>query len=121
MIFCDVQDHHTHQDVSHSPRAILKRQIERLKDLGYTCSAATELEFFVYRETYEQAREKGYQSLTPISAYNEDYHIFQTAKEEGLMRDIRNHLAAAGIPVENTKGEAEAGQAEFKPPFSHEA
>jgi len=118
MIFCDVQDHHTHADVPHSPRAILKRQIKRLAALGYTCTAATELEFFVYRETYEQAREKNYQSLTPISAYNEDYHIFQTAKEEGLMRPLRNQLYAAGVPVECTKGEAESGQAELNIRYS---
>ncbi len=118
MILCDVQDHHTHQDVPHSPRAILKRQIARLESLGYTCTAATELEFFVYRETYEQAREKQYQSLTPVSAYNEDYHIFQTAKEEGLMRPLRNQLYAAGVPVECTKGEAESGQAELNIRYS---
>lgn len=118
MILCDVQDHHMHKDVPHSPRAILKRQIERLKALGYTCSAATELEFFVYRETYEEARAKNYQKLTPISAYNEDYHIFQTAKEEGFMRPLRNQLFAAGVPVECTKGEAEAGQAELNIRYS---
>ena len=118
MIFCDVQDHRTHADVPHSPRAILKRQIKRLAALGYTCTAATELEFFVYKETYEQAREKNYQSLTPISAYNEDYHIFQTAKEEGLMRPLRNQLYAAGVPVECTKGEAESGQAELNIRYS---
>jgi len=118
MILCDVQDHHAHQDISHSPRAILKRQIERLEVLGYTCSAATELEFFIYRETYEQAREKSYQKLTPISAYNEDYHIFQTAKEELFLRPLRNQLFEAGVPVECTKGEAEAGQAELNIRYS---
>lgn len=118
MVLCDVLDHRTHQDVPHSPRAVLKRQIERLKSLGYTCSAATELEFFVYRETYELARDKNYLKLTPISAYNEDYHIFQTAKEEGFMRPLRNQLYDAGVPVECTKGEAEAGQAELNIRYS---
>lgn len=118
MVLCDVQDHHTHRDVSHSPRAVLKRQIERLRNLGFTCTAATELEFFVYQESYEQARAKKYRDLTPISAYNEDYHIFQTAKEEGLMRPLRNQLFAAGVPVECTKGEAESGQAELNIRYS---
>ncbi len=113
LVLCDVLDHHTHQEVPHSPRAMLKKQVARLHDLGFTAASATELEFFVFNESYEQARAKKYRNLTPISPYNEDYHIFQTAKEEGLMRDIRNHLAGAGIPVENTKGEAEAGQAEL--------
>lgn len=113
LVLCDVLDHHTHKEIPHSPRAMLKKQIERLKELGFTASSATELEFFVYLESYEQARTQHYQNLTPISPYNEDYHLFQTFKEEGLMRDIRNKLAGAGIPVENTKGEAEAGQAEL--------
>ncbi len=113
LVLCDVLDHHTHEEVAHSPRAMLKKQVARLQQLGFTAASATELEFFVYLESYEQARDRNYQNLTPISPYNEDYHIFQTHKEEGLMRDIRNHLAGAGIPVENTKGEAEAGQAEL--------
>lgn len=113
MVLCDVIDHHSHSDVPHSPRAVLKAQIGRLESMGLQCMAATELEFFVYQESYQQAREKRYQNLTPISDYNEDYHIFQTAKEEPLMRPLRNHLFDAGVPVECTKGEAEAGQAEL--------
>lgn len=113
MIMCDVVDHHTHVDVPHSPRAVLKSQLAKLSDMGLTCVAATELEFFVYRETYEQVRDNGYTIMTPISGYNEDYHILQTAKEEDLMRPLRNQLYAAGVPVECTKGEAETGQAEL--------
>jgi len=113
MVLCDVLDHHTHEPVPHSPRQMLKRQLARLTERGYRCVAATELEFFLYEESYAQARAKGYRNLTPASAYNEDYHLFQTAKEEHVMRPIRNHLAAAGLPVEGTKGEAEAGQAEL--------
>jgi glutamine synthetase len=74
---------------------------------------ATELEFFVFENSYEALRDDGFRDLKPISAYNEDYHIFQTTKEEPLMRALRNGLYGAGIPVENTKGEAEAGQAEI--------
>lgn len=118
MILCDVIDHETHEDVPHSPRAVLKAQLARLEAMGLQCIAATELEFFVYRETFEQAREKSYQALTPVSPYNEDYHIFQTAKEESLMRPLRNQLFEAGIPVECTKGEAEAGQAELNIRYS---
>ncbi|MFK7857588.1 MAG: glutamine synthetase family protein [Granulosicoccus sp.] len=118
MVLCDIVDHETHSDVPHSPRAVLKAQLKRLESMGLRCVAATELEFFVYRETFEQAREKNYQQLTPVAPYNEDYHIFQTAKEESLMRPLRNQLYEAGIPVECTKGEAEAGQAELNIRYS---
>ncbi len=113
MVLCDVLDHHTHEPISHSPRAVLKKQTARLKALGLSAVMATELEFFLFEKSFDEIRKSGFRDLTPISGYNEDYHIFQTTKEEHVMRPIRNHLYAAGIPVEGTKGEAEAGQAEL--------
>jgi glutamine synthetase len=113
MVLCDVLDHHTHQPVPHAPRTILKKQIARLKALGFDAMMATELEFFLFEQSFDEIRKAGFRDLKPISGYNEDYNIFQTTKEEGVMRPIRNHLYAAGIPVENTKGEAETGQEEL--------
>lgn len=113
LVLCDLLDHHTHELVPHAPRTILKQQLKRAADSGLTMMAATELEFFVFRENFETIRGAEYHAMTPISAYNEDYHIFQTTKEESLMRQIRNGLYGAGITVENTKGEADAGQAEI--------
>jgi glutamine synthetase len=113
LVLCDVLDHHTHEEVPHSPRAMLKRQIARLAERGLAPMAATELEFYLFRESFEQALAQGYRGLTPFSPYNEDYHIFQTTKEEEVMRAVRNGLNGADVPVENTKGEASAGQAEI--------
>jgi len=113
LVLCDLLDHHTHAEVSHSPRAVLKRQLKRLDDMGYRAMMASELEFFMFKETFEEADNKGYRDLNPISTYNEDYHVFQTTKEEDVMRAIRNGLFGAGIPVENSKGEAWAGQEEI--------
>ena len=113
MVLCDVLDHHTHKEIPHSPRAILKKQIQRLADMGYDAMMATELEFFLFEKSFGEIAKSGFRDLTPISAYNEDYHILQTTKEEHVMRPLRNHLWDAGIPVENTKGEAEAGQEEL--------
>ena len=118
MVLCDLEDHHTHAEVPHSPRAILKQQIRRLEAMGLKSMVATELEFFVFRESFEELRDKSYRGMTTISPYNEDYHIFQTTKEEGLMRQIRNGLQGAGVKVENTKGEADAGQAEVNVCYS---
>ena len=118
MVLCDVLDHHTHEEVPHSPRAILKRQVARLADMGLTPMMATELEFFLFAKSYDEIRKSGFRDLEPISAYNEDYHILQTTKEEHVLRPVRNHLRTAGIPVENTKGEAETGQAELNIKYS---
>jgi glutamine synthetase len=112
MCLCDVLDHHTHEPVPHSPREMLKRQVARAKAMGFDAIMATELEFFLFQGTHDEIARNGFQ-LSPISNYNEDYHIFQTTKEEPIMRPIRNHLRAMGIPVEGSKGEAEAGQEEL--------
>ncbi len=113
MVLCDILDHHTHAPVPHDPRAVLKKQVARLKDMGFDAMMATELEFFLFEKSFDEIRKDGFRDLMPISGYNEDYHILQTTKEEHVMRPIRNHLFAAGLPIENTKGEAETGQEEL--------
>jgi len=90
MVLCDILDHHTHAPVPHAPRQILKTQIARLKELGFDAMMATELEFFLFEGSVDDIRKSGFRDLTPISGYNEDYHIMQTTKEEGVMRPIRN-------------------------------
>ena len=113
MVLCDVLDHHTHQEIPHSPRSILKKQLSRLKAMGFDAMMATELEFFLFEKSFDQIRRDKFRDLEPISGYNEDYAILQTTKEEHIMRPIRNHLWTAGVPVENSKGEAETGQEEL--------
>ncbi|MEL6677955.1 MAG: glutamine synthetase family protein [Pseudomonadota bacterium] len=113
MVLCDILDHHSHAPVPHAPRQVLKAQIDRLKALGFEAMMATELEFFLFEHAFDDIRKGGFRDLAPISGYNEDYHILQTTKEERVMRPIRNHLFAAGLPVENSKGEAETGQEEL--------
>jgi glutamine synthetase len=118
LVLADLLDHHTHEDVPHSPRAILKLQVARAKAMGFDAMMASELEFYIFTNSYEDLRDNGFRDLKPISAYNEDYHLFQTTKEEDVMRTVRNQLYAAGIPVENSKGEAEAGQEEVNYKYS---
>ena len=113
LVLCDVLDHHTHAEVPHSPRAVLKKQVKRLEALGLKPFMASELEFYLFDQTFDDARESGYRDLRTASGYNEDYHIFQTTKEEDVMRALRNGLQGAGIPVENSKGEASPGQEEI--------
>ncbi len=113
LVLCDMLDHKTHEEIPHSPRAILKKQVARLEAMGMKPFMASELEFFLFMESYEEAQALGHRDLTPIGAYNEDYHIFQTTKEEDIMRAIRNGLQGADVPVENSKGEASAGQEEI--------
>ncbi|MHA6692974.1 glutamine synthetase family protein [Devosia sp. A449] len=117
IVLCDLSDHH-HAPISHSPRAILKTQIERLAQLGYTANAATELEFYLFDEDYRSISQKGFRNLQTSGDYIQDYHIFQTTKEEGVMRALRKQLQASGIPVESSKGEWGPGQEEINVKYS---
>ncbi|MCY1493557.1 Glutamate--isopropylamine ligase [compost metagenome] len=112
LVLCDVQDHHGH-DLPHSPRGILKRQIARLEERGYRGMFASELEFYVFDESYEAIHRRNYHQPRPINYDIEDYSILQTMREEPVMRAIRRNLQAAGIPVENSKGEWGPGQEEI--------
>jgi glutamine synthetase len=113
LVLADVQDHHHHEDLPHSPRGILKKQIARLKERGWMAYFASELEFFLFEETYDSARAKKWSDLATASPYIGDYVIQVTSKEEPYMRAIRNGLNGAGIPVENSKGEWGPGQEEI--------
>ncbi|MFD8227703.1 glutamine synthetase family protein [Streptomyces massasporeus] len=96
-----------------APRQILRRQLERLAELGYTAQVGTELEFIVFKDTYEQAWEAGYKGLTPANQYNIDYSVLGTGRIEPLLRRIRNEMAGAGLTVESAKGECNPGQHEI--------
>jgi glutamine synthetase len=96
-----------------SPRQILARQVERLAERGWEAFAATELEFIVFEDTYEQAWDRGYRDLTPANRYNVDYSLLGTARVEPLLRRIRNEMAGAGMYVEDAKGECNFGQHEI--------
>jgi glutamine synthetase len=112
LVMGDVCDHHG-EELGHAPRTILKKQIARLAERGWTAMMASELELYVLDESYESARAKDYKDLDTAGWYIEDYHIFQTTKEEGLIRAIRNGMDAAGVPVEFSKGEWGPGQEEI--------
>jgi glutamine synthetase len=112
LVLADVLDHH-HHELAHSPRAILKAQVARLRAAGMRAYVASELEFYLFDETYESALAKRYAGLKAAGSHIQDYHILQTTKEEGVMRAVRNGLQGAGIPVENSKGEWGPGQEEI--------
>ncbi|MFD6099913.1 glutamine synthetase family protein [Nocardiopsis flavescens] len=104
---------HDGTPVRASPRAVLDRQRDRLAERGWTAMVGTELEFVVYRDTYEQAWDRGYRGLTPANQYNVDYSVLGGARVEPLLRRIRNEMAGAGLYAESAKGECNLGQHEI--------
>src|SRR5215212_9290226 len=112
LVLCDVA-WHDGSPVAPSPRQVLKRQVERAAELGYTAKFGSELEFFLFRESFAEAHAKHYRDLTPSVPYILDYHLLATSYDEPFIRTIRNSMHAAGIRVENSKGEAWPGQHEI--------
>ena len=104
---------HDGTGVPASPRQILKAQMARLAERGWEAFAGTELEFIVFRNTYEDAWQRAYRDLEPANLYNVDYSLLGTARVEPLIRRIRNAMAGAGMTVENSKGECNFGQHEI--------
>jgi glutamine synthetase len=113
LVISDILDHHDHEALPHSPRAILRKQIARLQAMKMSAFFASELEFYLFDETYRSAADKRYENLDTAGRYIEDYHILQTTKEEDVIRAMRLGLNGAGIPVENSKGEWGPGQEEI--------
>ncbi|WP_405466464.1 glutamine synthetase family protein [Streptomyces jietaisiensis] len=104
---------HDGSPVVPAPRQILRRHLEGLAEHGWSAQVGTELEFIVFKDTYEQAWDAGYRGLTPANQYNVDYSVLGTGRVEPLLRRIRNEMAGAGLTVESAKGECNPGQHEI--------
>jgi len=111
MVLCDLHQHGAER-VAEAPRNVLRSQIARLNSLGFTCKLASELEFFLFNQTFHEASERDFRDLTPSSDYRIDYHTMQTARDESIMRAVRNQMPLARVPIESTKGEWGRGQHE---------
>jgi len=113
IVLVDLVDVDTSEPVEVSPRRMLQRQVAAAAELGYVSMIGSEVEFFLFKDRYDDANADGYRNLTPNSPYVEDYNILQTTKEEDVLGAIRRGLRDAGFPVEFSKGEAAKGQHEL--------
>ncbi|HZR96064.1 MAG TPA: glutamine synthetase family protein, partial [Gaiellaceae bacterium] len=118
LVLCDVQ-WHDGSPVAPSPRQVLKAQLEKASALGFDAMFGSELEFFLFRETFEEARAKSYRGLTPSVPYILDYHILASGYDEPFLRAVRTAMKRAGMKVESSKGEAWPGQHEINFRFDH--
>ncbi|MFK7972063.1 MAG: glutamine synthetase family protein [Bacteroidia bacterium] len=118
MVLCDVFDDQNHRLVYEAPRSILRKQVEEAKALGYQAFAASELEYYVFENSYKEAFTQDYHKLEPAGWYLEDYHIMQGTRTENFTAAARRHLKNSGVPVENSKGEWGLGQHELNVRFA---
>lgn len=113
VVLCDIESEKTHQLVTIAPRTMLRKQVEHAAALGFTAKAGSELEYYIYEDSYKAAAQKRYTDLDPLGWYIEDYHMLQGARQEKFTAHARHHLKHSGIPVENSKGEWGLGQHEL--------
>ncbi len=113
MVLCDIENEKTHQLTPEAPRSILKNQLQQLQNQGFESMMASELEYYVFENSYKAAHQQHYQDLTPAGWYLEDYHILQGTRNEPFTAAARRHLKNSGVPVETSKGEWGLGQHEL--------
>lgn len=113
LVLCDLESEKTHKAIAVGPRSILQKQLSEAKEVGYECFAASELEYYVFENTYREAFNQHFHDLKPVGWYTEDYHILQGTRTEKFTAKARKHLKQSGVPVENSKGEWGFGQHEL--------
>lgn len=113
LVICDLRNEKTHAPVIEGPRSILNEQLTRLEKVGFQSFAASELEYYLFNTSYEQAQENHFTDTKPAGWYLEDYHILQGSRTESYTAAARRHLKNSGVPVENSKGEWGLGQHEL--------
>jgi len=113
MVLCNVRDRESGSAVEVAPRSMLERQVRRAAEMGYTAFAGSELEYYIFCDSYRDAAGKGYAGLESAGWYVEDYHVLQGTRVEAFNGAARRHLRDSGVPVENSKGEAGIGQHEL--------
>ncbi|MEM7035084.1 MAG: glutamine synthetase family protein [Chloroflexota bacterium] len=113
LVLCDIEDDQTHSLIDVAPRSILKNQLAEAQAAGFSTMAASELEYYIFKDSYKEAAQKKYDGLEPAGWYIEDYHLLQGSREEKFTAQARRHLKRSGIPVENSKGEWGLGQHEL--------
>ena len=113
IVLCDPYDEQTGEMMPIAPRIILKQQLEKLRKAGFSLKCATELEFFLYRDSYQEAWDKRYQDLAPTSRYRADYHILQSSVDESFIGRVRDQINATGVEIEFSKSEWGLGQQEI--------
>lgn len=113
VVLCDVIDERTHAFVDVAPRSMLRRQLQAIGASGFSAMAASELEYYLVRQSYQQAAAQEYAHLTRSGWYIEDYHMLHGTRHEAFNAPVRRALKASGIPVENSKGEWGLGQHEL--------
>ncbi|MCH2173280.1 glutamine synthetase family protein [Myxococcota bacterium] len=113
IVLCDALEEEQDRLIDVAPRSILRRVLDRAAEHGLYAKMGSELEFFLFDDTYREARAQGYRDLRTSQTYVEDYHILSSSYSEPILGEIRRRVDASAIPVEFSKGEWGPGQHEI--------
>src|SRR5215831_10588966 len=105
----DVVDEDGHA-IPESPRAVLRRQVERATAAGFSVVLASELEFYLFHGSADRLRRKGFRKLEPTTLVRSDYSIVGQAGQEPFIGLVRRQMEAAGIEIHACQGEYGLGQ-----------
>lgn len=117
LVLCDAVTE-TGAPIEVAPRRILQRQVGRAAKMGFVPKGGAELELYLFRETYDSARQKHWHDLVPFAGYIEDYHLLQGTREEPVVGEAVRALEKSGVPMEGSKGEWGPGQQELNVRYS---
>ncbi len=118
LVLADSVDEKSGELIPIAPRSILKNQLKKAEEKGFCFNMVSELEFYLFKESYEEIHQKGYRDLRSAGHYNEDYNLLQASRNEPIYRTIRQYMNQYGIPIESSKGEAYSGQHEINMCYS---
>ncbi|MCL6285825.1 glutamine synthetase [Ruegeria sp. 2012CJ41-6] len=94
------------------PRAVLRRVLQRAKDMGFVVNAAMEFEFFIFQETPDSLEEKGFKNLQTLTPGNFSYSALRSIVQEDLYQDILDTFDSIGIELEGLHAETGPGVVE---------
>lgn len=99
--------------VGFAPRQVLRTQLDRLADRGLVGYAGTELEFLLFRESFQEAHDRDFRGLRTATRHNVDYSVAGVTEIDPVVGRIRREMRGAGLRLESARGEVHPGQYEI--------
>ncbi|MBT7371945.1 MAG: glutamine synthetase, partial [Gammaproteobacteria bacterium] len=106
------------EEISLCPRTLLRRMTNEIATLGYEVKATFELEFFLYNNSFDSARRRGYRDLEPVTATTMQsiYHARNAYRAKPFMDEVIKRLEWQRLEWESWNDEGGLGQIELNFP-----
>jgi glutamine synthetase len=105
----DVVDAHG-EFVAYSPRTILRQQVDAAKQAGFDVVMASELEFYLFRESPFEARAQEFRGLHPTTPERSTYGIAPAIAQREFLQAVTREMERARVSASSAQTEAGRGQ-----------